>query len=309
MGLYVLGLGVLNLTSTLSRLGLPLGSIRYISIHHGTGEENKIKGVIFQALFLSFFGGLVIALIVFFSADLISMIFFKNIDMVPVIRLFSICIPFFSAYSVANAISRGFKIMKYYVYVQNFFQPLTNLFLVSLFFMLGLTLTGAIYAKIASIVLALFLAIYYTYKIFPALLNKNIRPEFNISTLLTSSIPLLGVNFLQFLITWIDVLMIGYFLLPGEVGIYRSAAQVTLLLTIILSSFNSILGPLVAELFHKKDKAGVEHIFKVTTKWIFNITTPLFIILVFSRMEILNLFGEEFTAGANVLLVLASLPA
>ncbi len=305
LGLYVLGLGILNLSVTVSRLGLPLGSLRYISMHHGAGDEEKIKGVIFQALFLSFSAGLVIAVILFLSADLISEVFFKNRELIPVIKLFSLCIPFFSAFAVANTVPRGFKIMKYFVYVQNFFQPLLNLVLVLLFFTVGLTIEGAVYAKVVSIVIGLFLSIYYISKAFPALLNKNVRPSFSISTLLKSSIPLLGANFLQLIITWVDILMIGYFLQPTDVGIYRSAAQITLLLMLIRQAFNYILGPLIADLYHKKEMAGLDHIFKITTKWIFYFTLPLFVIILFSRVEILTLFGEEFTSGANVLIVLA----
>jgi O-antigen/teichoic acid export membrane protein len=305
LGLYVLGLGILNLSSTFARLGLPLGSLRFISIHHGAGDEEKIKGIIFQALSLSFTTGLAVALILFLSADLISETFFKNSELVPVIKIFSLAIPFFSAFRVAAIVPRGFKTMKYFIYAINFFQPMLNLVLVLLFFTVGLTLKGAVYAKVFSIVFGLFLAIYYISKVFPALLNRNVRPSFSISTLLGSSIPLLGANFLQLIITWVDILMVGYFLLPYDVGIYRSAAQITLLLSLFPQAFNYILGPLVADLYHKKELAGLDHIFKITTKWVFYLTMPMCIIILFSREEILTLFGEEFTSGANVLIVLA----
>jgi O-antigen/teichoic acid export membrane protein len=306
LGLYVLGLGILNLLVIFSQLGLSVGALRFISIYHGTGDGGKIKGVIFKALSISFTAGLVLALILFLSAELISDVFFKSSNLALVLRLFSICIPFFSVLTVAAAIPRGFKVMKYFVYTVNFFQPLLNLFLVFfLFFMAVLTLERAIYAKVLSIVFGSFLAIYYISNVFPELLNRNIRPSFSISTLLGSSIPLMGVNFLQFFITWVDVLMVGYFLLPYDVGIYRSAAQVTLLLTFIYTAFNSIFSPLVADLYHKKEKAGLDHIFKITTKWVFYLTLPMFVIILFSRVEILTLFGEEFTSGADVLVVLA----
>jgi O-antigen/teichoic acid export membrane protein len=305
LGFYVLGLGILNITTIFSRLGLTTGSLRFISMYHGKGDEEKIKGIIFQSLSLSFGVGLVLALIIFLSADFISWTFFKNSELVPVIKLFSLSIPFFSALRVAAVVPRGFKIMKYSVYTDNFFSPLFNLLLVLVFLTGGLTLEMAVYAKVISIVLGTFLAIYYISKVFPELLNRNVRPSFNISTLLKSSIPLMGVNVLQFLITWVDVLMIGYFLLPYDVGIYRSAAQVTLILTFIRIAFNAILAPLVADLYYKKDMAGLDHIFKITTKWVFYLTIPLFIILLFSGVEILTLFGEEFTTGVNVLIVLA----
>ncbi len=305
LGLYVLGLAILSLTAIISQLGLRTGSLRFISIYHGAGDNEKIKGVIFQSLFISFLIGTVFALIIFLSADFIADNIFNNMELASVIKLLSLAIPFFSVFMVAATIPRGFKIMKYYVYTVNFFNPLLNLAFVLFFFVVGLTLKGAIYAKVLSIVLGMFLAIYYIPKVFPELLTGKIHPSFSISTLLVFSIPLVGVNFLHFLILWTDVLMIGYFLLPSDVGVYRVAAQVALLLTLILTAFNSIFAPLVADLYHKKRIARLDQIFKITTKWVFYLTLPAFIIILFSRNEILTLFGGEFVAGANVLMVLA----
>jgi O-antigen/teichoic acid export membrane protein len=261
LGLYVLGLGILNITTIFSRLGLSMGSIRFISMYHGKGDEEKIKGIILQSLSISFFAGLILALIIFLSAEFISNTFFKNSDLVPVIKLFSLSIPFFSSFKVAATLTRGFKIMKYFVYSVNFFQPILNLALISFFLIVGLSLRVAVYAKVISIVFGLFLAIFYISKAFPELLNRNVRSSFSVSALLRLSIPLMGVNFLQFLMTWIDVLMIGYFLLPYDVGIYRSAAQVTLLLTFVRIAFNAILAPLVADLYFKKEMAGLDSFF------------------------------------------------
>ncbi len=305
LGLYFLGLAILNLSGLISRLGLSIGSLRFISIYHGEGDKEKIKGIIFQSLSISFTAGVIFALIIFLSADFIAEIIFKNKELASVIKLFSLAIPFSSAFLVAATIPRGFKIMKYYVYTVNFFNPLFNLMLVLFFFAAGLTLNEAIYAKVLSIVLGLFLAIYYIFKAFPKLLTREIRPSFSISTLLSFSIPLLGVNFLYFLIMWTDVLMIGYFLLPSDVGVYRVAAQITLLLTFTLTAFNAIFAPLVADLYHKKQMAMLDQIFKITTKWVFYLTLPAFIIILFSSNEILTLFGGEFAAGVTVLMVLA----
>lgn len=305
LGLYVLGLAILNISGLISRLGLQTGSLRFISIYHSEGDKEKIKGVVLQSLFISFMVGIVFALIIFLAADFIADNIFKNRELASVIKHFSIVIPFFSAFMVATAVPRGFKIMKYYVYTSDFFNPWLNLVLVLFFFAAGLTINGAIYAKVFSIVGGLFLAIYYIFKLFPDLFTGKISPSFSISTLLKFSIPLLGVDFLYFLIMWTDVLMIGYFLLPSDLGVYRVAAQITLLLTLTPIAFNAIFAPLVADLYHKKKMARLDQIFKITTKWVFYLTLPAFIIVLFSSNEILILFGGEFAAGANVLVVLA----
>lgn len=305
LGLYVLGIAVLDLAGIISRLGLHTGSMRFISINHSKGNKERVKGVIVQSLYISFLTGVFFACIVFSLADVIAINIFKNQNLSVVIRLFSIAIPFYSTFLVAASIPRGFKVMRYYEYSVNVFNPLLNIGFLIILFWAGLRLNGAIYARILSIVLAFFCAIYYIPKVFPEMFKKEVKAEFRMSTLLSFSIPLLGTNFLQFLIMWINILMVGYFMSPLYVGIYRVAAQIAILIIIFLSSFNAIFAPLVADLYHKKELDKLNEIFKLTTKWIFYLTIPLFIIVLFCSRQIMTVFGNEFTIGAAVLLILA----
>lgn len=304
LGLYFLGMALLNLSGMVSRLGLDMGSIRFISIYHGEEDKEKIKGVIFQSLFLSFIVGIFLASTLFFSSDLIAKKIFNNIDLIYVIKLFSVGIPVFSVFMVATVIPRGFKVMKYFVYTSNIFTPLLNIALILFFFTAGLSIEGAIYAKILSFLIGLLLALYYIYRTFPEILDREIKPSFDIQTLLKFSIPLTGTTFLLFLIMWTDVLMIGYFLLPSDVGIYRVAAQIALLLMLLNGAFNSIFAPLTANLYHRKEFDRLDQIFKITTKWIFYLTLPVFLIIIFANQEILTIFGKEFLDGKNVLVLL-----
>ncbi|MCF6151591.1 MAG: hypothetical protein E3K38_04730 [Candidatus Kuenenia stuttgartiensis] len=69
----------------------------------------------------------------------------------------------------------------------------------------------------------------------------------------------------------------------------------------------SIYAPSIAELYYKGEKDRLKNLLKTSTRWIFLITLPLTIILIFSSKEIMAVFGKEYTgeAGSFVIIVLA----
>lgn len=306
LGLYFLGVALLTILGIPSRLGLHMGSLRFVSIFNSEKNNEKVKGVIIISLLLSFQSGLIIAIIIYSLNGFIANYFFHYDDMAIVIRLFSFAIPFYSSFLVAAFIALGFKAAKYHAYTSNLLNPIINLALIVLFILIfGLSLNEAILAKILSYVFIFFIAIFYIYKIFPALFDRRIKPIYGTSKLLRFSLPLVGTNFLQYLIMWTDIFLIGFFLTPSDVGIYRTSVEVSLFLILIFGAFNTIFAPFAADLYHKKEINKLDGIFKITTKWIFYLTIPIFIIIISLSQEILKIFGPEFILGSNVLILLA----
>ncbi len=104
---------------------------------------------------------------------------------------------------------------------------------------------------------------------------------------------------------WIGSLIIGGFLAEKEVGFYGAANRTSLLGIMVLTSFGSIFAPIISELYNKKEFQKLETLFKTTTKWIFTISYPIFLIMIFFSKSILFFFGEEYTAGSQCLIILA----
>jgi O-antigen/teichoic acid export membrane protein len=70
-------------------------------------------------------------------------------------------------------------------------------------------------------------------------------------------------------------------------------------------SFNAIFSPIIAEQFHKKELARLKMLFKMVTRWIFSLSLPVAVLMIFFSREILTIFGQGFSDGAVVLAVLA----
>ncbi len=300
-GLYALGLVVFNVAQTLSMIGLSQAAIRFVSIFYGEGNKAGVKGTIVQSIGLPFLLGGILGLVLFISAGNIANAF-NSPELANVIKIVSFGIPFMSAMMVAIAVTRGFKKMHYFVYVKNFFHPIINLACVGILYWFGFKLLGAISAWILAAVLGFMISIYFVKKEFPEFFK--VKANYASKEILKFSVPLVLVGFLQMLMIRTDVLMLGCFQSSVEVGIYNAVSQIIMPLLMILMAFNSIFSPIVADFHNRKKLNELNHLFKIVSKWIFLLTLPIFIIMVISAKEVLNIFGLEFVPGSKALLIL-----
>lgn len=301
-GLYALGLVIFNVAQTLAGMGLSQGAVRYVAIHDGAGNPEKVKGTILLSVGLPFIVGSVIGFVLFLAADGIANTIGKP-ELDRVIKIVSFGIPFMAAMMASIAATRGFKKMQYYVYVKNIFHPIANLALIVLFYWFGLRLLGAISAWIFAAGFGLILGIYYIKKEFPEF--SKVKAAFEAKELLKFSGPLVLVGFLQMLFIRTDILMLGYFRTSAEVGVYNAVSQIMILLVMVLMAFNSIFSPMVADLYNRNQLNELNRLLKIVAKWVFLLTLPIFMIMVVSPKELLSIFGPEFVSGWPAFLVLA----
>lgn len=304
-GIYALGIVIYQIGETFSKIGLQAGATRYVSIYHSTGDTEKLKGVLTQAVVIPFFAGTIFLMFFFATSNLIAQKIFGEPTVGSAIRLFAIAIPFGASMTVASVATVGFQTTKYLVYVKNLYHPLTNLLLIALLGSIGFGLHGTIIAWILASISGLILAVHFIRKVFPKKAWSRVKSAFETGSLLKFSIPVAFGGLLWFFLLGMDTIMLGFFRSTSDVGVYRAASQTSLLLMIFLESLNTIFSPMIAELFHKNKLQKMEGIFKVSTRWSFSLTLPIFLIMVFSGKEILHIFGSEFVLGWLPLLILS----
>jgi O-antigen/teichoic acid export membrane protein len=304
LGLYALGFAAVRICETLARFGLNMGGMRFVSIYKDE-SRSKLKGVLISATGISLLNGILIGIILYFSSDFIAQKIFHKANLIEALQLFAFSIPFVSSMGVASSLLLGFHTTKYMVYTRNFVQPVTYIFLIIFFYFNGFRLDGVIYAFILSNIVAFIFCILFLKKLFPEFLSKYVTTDYEFKNLISYSIPLLFVGFLHYFLSWTVILMLGFLGSTKDVGIYRAASQVTILMTVFIFAVGSIYAPLVSEMFYKGEKKRIESIFKVTTRWIYLIVLPVSLVLVFSSKGIMSIFGVDFIEkGAPVLIIL-----
>lgn len=303
-GLYTLGFIIIRLIGNISNLGLRNGVVRYVTIHRGEGSEAKIKGVFFSSLLLPFLICCIFILIIFLFGEALCVLLFKSGDLVPVLRIFSISLPFFIITTNSAAFLQAFRRIDYQLVVSHVFRPLVYLSILSVLFFTGFYLTRVSLGYTLSYVLSSALGLYLVKRIFKDLFSPEVKPTFLWRKLLRFSLPTFFAGLSYVLVTRTDRLMIGYFLEPKDVGIYNAAFQISMQMSIFLAAIVYIFTPMISELHSRNRQQELNALFKQATRWIATFTLPLFLIIFLFKGELLSLFGEAFTAGSTVLVIM-----
>jgi len=304
LGLFVLGLSLVSISSALSQMGLDNGVLRYVSIYRGVGDKARVKGTVVRALQLTAIASLIIGTVVFVSSNAIATAIFQKPHLTNIVAGLAISIPFLALMALALTVCQAFYIAKYSALVRNVVLPGLNVCLLSVFFALGWKVRGAVAGYVMATFIALGISLYLLGKTFPDL-TKRRQTVYETNKLLRYSLPLLLVSFLDYVILWTDTIMLGLFRTSAEVGIYSAAMKTSILLILFLVCFNVIFAPVISDLYNRKELKELEHIFKTVMRWSFTLAFPVFLLMVFWSKEIMGFFGKEFTIGYSSLLILS----
>jgi O-antigen/teichoic acid export membrane protein len=303
-GLYALALAIYQVLEAIATMGLQHGAVRYTAIYYSQHDLERVYGVLRSALTLTFVIGGGLAISLYALAPLLAERIFGEPALGQLLRVFAVGIPWGAAFWVAATATTGALTTRYLVFARDFFHPLVFIIvLVVLHHWLGLV--GAAIAWPVATLMAFGISLYGVTRAFPA--QSEQRPAVSGqlgAALLKFSAPLL-IGELSWLVTlWTDVLMLGYFRTPDEVGLYRAASQTALPLTMMLLAINTIFGPTIATLHHRKDRAQLSALFRLTTLWSFAMGLLGFLLLAIAGRELLRLFGGEFPRAYEPLVIL-----
>ncbi|MCD6230843.1 MAG: flippase [Dehalococcoidia bacterium] len=305
-GLISLGFAAMSIGAVLASIGLTSGIQRYVSFYKGKEDPGRIKGTILSALKISLPLSIIVALFFFFQADWICLHIFHEARLIPVLRIFSIGIPFWVLATNLTSVSIGFQQLRYRVYVTDLFQNIFKLIAIVALLVLGQGVTGAAWGWTLAIIGMPFLAFYLVEKnVFP-ILHSRIKAINIDRELFSYSWPLIFTSVAGLMIAWTDTLMLGYFSSAFAVGIYNAALPLAQALRSIHGAFIVIFMPVATELYARKGMKELKASYSTVTRWILSLTLPAFLLMaLFSHSVLWVLFGPEFTSGATALSILA----
>lgn len=303
-GLYAIGWNILRIVGILAPLGLHNGVV-----HFGTPfwkkDNDALNKTIALSVLLSFAIGWAITLILILIAPWLTNVVFKEPEFLPFFRVFALMLPFMGALRVAASASRVSQRMIFSVASEEIAQGALNLLLFLVLYLLGWQLLGAIVATVLSFAGAFVLALYYLRRLFGPVFADVSRPSVNGRALMAYSMPTALAGVFGVVINRVDRLFLGYYRPSAEVGIYQAAAQLSVIMALILNAFNMILMPMVAEQYHKRDMKQLEELFRINTKWGIYCVVPVVLTIAFAAEDVMTvLFGGEYASGSTALLIL-----
>ena len=305
VGFFSFAWTLLTVSVVFSKLGFDTSIVKYIATFAAKKQPEFITGIYLKSLkFIVLSSIIVTSVLLLFSGDL-SMIFFRSLHYKTHIIYLTFAILPLTLLNINAESQKALKKITLFSALQN---GSINLFLVIIFYLMMFTHFSNNYY---SIVFALLLAISFLMIISFVFVGKNIgfrtgdkKLKLTNKNLLKTTIPMLLSNSIFLIMSRTDILILTAFKTEADVGIYNTALKIASLTTVVLIAINTIAMPKFAEL--KDNPLKFKKFIKQTTFVIILTSLPVFLILVLFPNFFLQIFGHEFTAGKNVLIILSA---
>lgn len=299
---------IFTIASLISNFGFSQLIVRLIPEYRQKFGIQSAYNLYHQIRNIHFFLTLLVLIIYFVLIHWIEIIFFKDspypIHLILLLGL--IVIPLNATYVFNLQAIRSLKKLLSY----NILEVAPRfLFLLLLSFAIFFQSNPAtiIYAKLLGNVLSGLLAIYLLRKVWKFLKISDLssmESRVKSNDLIKMASPFFLINFLYFLMSQIDTLMMGSMLDENAVGIYQIAIKLTAIISFVIQGVLLFSGPLLSELYASKDFIKLEHFIKRITRVLFLISLPLYLFIFRYGEQILSYFGKEFENGYLALIIM-----
>lgn len=307
MGAYFLTFSLVSIAALVAQLGLSQAIVRLVAESMGTERHGRARKSVALALRTTAVGVLVVAcLLAFGVGQWISEQLFKSIMMSQLMGLAAVWVMIISFQTLMAEVYRGFHDIR----LATIFGGLT-MAVISMVLFLGLwiiqgksdleqvvilTLVGGVSSVLLSSVL-----LWNKLKELPVA-----KSTITLSEVLKISYPLWITSLGLFVLTQVDLWVLGIFSSSENVAVYGAAARIVALVTMPLLIVNSVVPPLIAEMYAQgKIEALEKTLRKVATLTGIPSLIVLGVLVLFGGSILELLFGEYYKPGAIVLVILS----
>jgi O-antigen/teichoic acid export membrane protein len=311
-GVFSVGFTLLLVLSLGAGLGLRNGLPRQIAFDEAD-EDSRSDGSgskILWALVLAGVVGVVVgALLYRYSGVIATRVFHDPIYARP-IAIVSVAIPLFTVIRIISAAFRGYSRPHERVVFQGLVRNVGFLLLLGVGVVLGLDYLAAITMLPLSLGLTAALYFAHLYRDNPGGFRDDVVARLRDVdvpvSLIRFSYPLMLSTLLLQLMTWMDILMLGYFASSRVVGLYDGVRPLVRIIPIVWEGMIFMYIPLVSSLYARRRVDTIRRVYFVLTKWFASATVPLVLLFLFFPASTLRaVFGPSFVVAAPALQLLA----
>ena len=300
-GLYTYGTTLLTVASVFTNLGTNQSLLKFIPEYEDdSANQNRILGL---ATLTSLVASIVVAAVAFVAAPMITELTLDNPLMTDVIRLLALALPFSEMISTIGTAFQSIEWQGHQMLTSSVGLQAFRLGAIAVAIALGATFIGIMAAMVAAWIIA------FGFGLLLLLSRTSFRPTFGRSSkdelieFYNFSVPLTLTQAGSVLQSRVDILMVGFFLSSGAVGVYNVAAILSRFLTMPLTGFSKLFPPIVSGLYARDEIEELESVYSQITRWSFTLSLLPSIAVIIYAEEALSIFGSEFTAGSNVLIL------
>lgn len=303
-------LGLLEITNTIvlililiSTLGIPAGITRYVPLYKHRGEYQLLTGYIRSILFITLVVASLIALFLYLFSGNISLFFNFPSDLVPLIKVACLIIPF----RTLSHVLRKILISEKKIFLQTLSESVLEKSSLLIFLCLCIFFHLPIFFVVLGLLISTLLSFFFDLFIFINKVNlpKKVPARYQHWEWFTFSLPLLLSGFFTFFIQWSDNILVGKLMGASLLGIYALAYSLADFIGFLQMPFLSMFTPLSTEQFALERNNSLVLLFQKTVSWLFMLSLGFVIILILFGYDLLSsFFGPLFAPGYTPLVII-----
>jgi O-antigen/teichoic acid export membrane protein len=306
--------GVINISRnlvlaalTFTNLGLNLGLQRYFGASQSRAELEGRFSVLLRLRQAAFAVSLVpVAALALGLGSLLESTVYRFDQFASVILWTAVALPFLSDLAVLGGAYRGVVRLAPTIIGELVLMPTLRLALILAMFAFGMRLWAVVIAtSVAAVFADAYLALRARADFAPRHdIELSVRRE--VMGVIRYSVVLAGSVAVMNLTRTIDVLILGHYVSPADVGKYTLIQIMLLLIGVFGSAFGQSIGARVAERYAAGDRAAMERLLALNLRWIALVAAPLFALFVFWGVQVALIFGPSFVLDPSVFFWLAA---
>ena len=304
LGAYTLGMTLISFLGVFNALGLPQAAVRFVAVYSATGKHNHLHAFLGGSVALLLLSNTALGAVLLLAGPWVVTHFYRTPSLSRYLPLFGALMLLGCLTTFFGQVLAGFKDVTRRTVITNFVgNPLTMVLSVALIAG-GLGLRGYLVAQVASAVAVLILLVISIRKMAPARGEsfQGVGSEVR-SAVFSLSAAFLGVGILEFLLSQVDKVLIGFWLDARAVGVYAVATAIVSFVPVALQSVNQIFSPTIADLHARGATEMLGRLFQTLTKWILALTLPLAAVVIVFAAPLMGIFGREFESGWPILVI------
>jgi O-antigen/teichoic acid export membrane protein len=304
LGIYALGMTLVGFIGMFNSLGLPGSAVRFVAAYRATGRFKDLHALLWRGAGLLLVANIVVAVLFLTFGRILAVHFYHSLTLERYLPWFA----FIPLVGVLNSfygkVLAGYRDLKLRTLIVNFIGGPLTMLLAVLLISFGLGLRGYLLAQILSGIILVLLLLVAVRHFTPAAARFSALPgSYPEKEVWHFSTAMVGIGFLEFIMTQADKIALGYFRSPREVGIYSVAAAVVAYVPLVLSSVNQIFAPTIADLHSRGNRLLLSRLFQSLTKWVMGLTLPLALVVIMLARPFMRMFGHEFEHGWPILVI------
>jgi len=302
-GIVTICIAILSFAVIIGKLGFDMSLMRYIADFSSKENHAAVKGVFLKAMKVIVPVGIIITLILYFSAHFMAQNFFHKEELEKVIRYNAFFVLPLVLMLINSECLRGLNKINTYTFFQTAAVSTLATILLIIFIFIDRGNHIPVYIQFVSIGIAAAMSL-FAFLRYSSFANHSAVHEIGARHLLKSTSPIFISTLMQLIMSWAGTLILAAHASEADVGIYNALLRISAFTNITILAVNSSVMPKFAVAYSSSNTNELRQLAKNAVRMIFFSALPVFILLAACAIPLLKLFGKDFSGHEQPLYIL-----